>query len=247
MLIRKLASYWLLASILFGSITLIFFLKISAYLPPSPSPSLPIISVDGFRNLQTALHNYKKCFIGINNTNINWTCLAEEISLPYAFDVKALEHFEQHAHNLMTSKYVGFNVFDSIVIALPLAPPLLRPSDGKGDNRKAFVKPDFLRANKQSPCIVYAAGIAADASFEVEMVQYGCSVFAFDCTVNELPSAAAAYKNISFNNICIGTQTSFEDSQYATNQTNTDFLFLSLANISKQLGKDCLLYQFYTI
>lgn len=93
-------------------------------------------------------------------------------------------------------------IFDDVLVALPLTPPLIIPGDGNGQGVKAMIDP--LQAFPNHDCVVYGLGIHDDSSFEQGMTSYCDHVHAFDCTV-ELNATSVTDKDFEFHQTCIAT------------------------------------------
>lgn len=145
-------------------------------------------------------------------------------------DAKAVAQLQAPVVNLSQHR----KPFKDVLSAITLPKDILSAADEHAnpyanDGIKAFIFPQ-----PSTPCVVYGAGIDKDARFENHMTSLGCSVFAFDCTIDKLPVGSNA--DIHFESVCIGTGASFEDSKYA--QGRTGFRFESLSSVMKRLNHD---------
>lgn len=127
--------------------------------------------------------------------------------------------------------------------SFPLSPPYIPRVPGwfaYESERKNILKWDSISRDR---CIVYAAGIADDSDFEVEVAQSGCEVHAFDCTINA-SAESVQDKPFKFHPWCIGVQknNSMEDSLYTKNSATpaANLSFISLQETMRLLGHDAL-------
>lgn len=126
------------------------------------------------------------------------------------------------------------DVFADVEPAFPLLPPHVdhppRPFNVEGT--KNIVKTDNL---KSPTCVIYAAGIADDSSFEQMMAQQGCEVHAFDCSI-DATAASVQGKAFKFHHWCLGKgdASDFTNSDYAHSTTGYQFKTLqsSMAELS---------------
>ena len=125
------------------------------------------------------------------------------------------------------------NPFEDVLVTLLLPHSDVHVSDGKGQDDKFFALPILQRKGKD--CVVYAAGLAGEARFEMMLSNLtSCEVHGFDCT---LRTKQPEWK-FSFHDWCLGKERSFESNTYSKDKTSTgeSFVFKSLSDVRRDLG-----------
>merc|ERR1712224_717974 len=95
------------------------------------------------------------------------------------------------------------SVFADVIPAFPLHPPFVdhEPREINIEGSKNIVNTDALSSQR---CIVYAAGISRDSSFEQHLATHTrCQVHAFDCTIKTTADSVTG-KAFQFHNWCLG-------------------------------------------
>eukprot|EP01098_Paradermamoeba_levis_P004470 TRINITY_DN1911_c0_g6_i1.p1 TRINITY_DN1911_c0_g6~~TRINITY_DN1911_c0_g6_i1.p1 ORF type:complete len:229 (-),score=30.67 TRINITY_DN1911_c0_g6_i1:584-1270(-) len=124
----------------------------------------------------------------------------------------ALQRAQETALQRLQSNESSSGVFDSVI---PMFPGLLELIEtGNGEEQKGSIALSALISDPTERCIVVAAGIADDDTFEFQMAQLGCDVFAFDCTLPDNGAKIIQEGKIKFRPWCIGESKSFENNKY---------------------------------